>query len=790
MKQLFAILAFLIIAVSSRGSHIVGGDFSLTHIEGNDYYLTLKVFRDCENGIPPFNDPLYVGMYEKSTHRRVHAITMSLLRNDTLIFVGNNCINIPTGCTHIGLYRVRLRLDPSTFNSNNGYYFSWERCCRNTIIKNVVVGKFPGETGAAIYMEIPPLNRINSTPVFNKNPLTLLCTFNPFSFNYNVTDADGDSLVYSLITPIKGKTNKDNPNDPGSGNYPVMNPGPYPTVDWQNGYGINRNIMDGAPDLTINRFTGQLSVTPTQQGVYIIAIKVEEYRDGIKLGEVIREMQFTISSCMSNPAPVISDAFRDKLYVLNATDTLCLPFVATDARDSLHMTFEGDIFTSDKIVEPYATFNAVSGKQRVESKFCWTTTCAHISEKDTHEVIIRVTDNGCPIPKTTIGRIRIVVKSPPPVAPPDVLCMDKLDPNTLRINYDKINTDKYFAYYLLIRINPDSSRTVMDTLYRNTIKGAFVDSSAILHAVNHYKYYIIGRDICENFGLPSYKVHSDPAVPDEPKARPIKRATVVENSAILVEWEKADEEDFLSYAIYRRKNSPGEQFKLYYTEYDRNKNWFRDSAVNVQQQSYCYQVGVHDKCGYTSKESNIGCNIVLKGKSIPFEHYLNWSPYEEWQAGVRDYDVYRRDPDHGWEKIGQTSANNRSLKDDYLNYQYGLYWYKVVANEEVGGKNAVSESNELFLLQEPIVYVPNAFTPNGDILNEVWGILPVFVRDFHIQVYNRWGERVYESRDKNHQWNGVYRGFNPFDNTFIYQLTYTGWDNSIHHKTGYVTILK
>ncbi len=58
----------------------------------------------------------------------------------------------------------------------------------------------------------------------------------------------------------------------------------------------------------------------------------------------------------------------------------------------------------------------------------------------------------------------------------------------------------------------------------------------------------------------------------------------------------------------------------------------------------------------------------------------------------------------------------------------------------------------------PLFLIPNAFTPNGDGQNDQICFNPQDVIEFHIAIFNRWGERVYESEDVNECWDGTYRG--------------------------------
>jgi gliding motility-associated-like protein len=791
LKNLYLFL-ILLLPLSGSASHIVGGDFSLQHISGNDYQLTLKVFRDCQNGVPYFNQPLFVGMFERNTNKYITRIQMNILRDDTLRFVGDNCINIPDGCTHIGLYSVKINLDPVVYNSPNGYYFSWERCCRNVIIKNINVGTNPnGNVGMTFYMEIPPLTLKNSTPVFNKNPLTLLCINNPFTFNYEVTDSDGDSLVYSLVDPLKGTLSESNPNDPNQGNYPVINSGPYSPIIWRPGYNLNY-IIDGAPTLSINRRTGELNITPTRQGVYVVSILVEEFRKGVKIGEVRRELQFTISTCNTNDPPKITLGTQEKELILtvNATDTIDLEIVATDRNpnDSLYLTFKGDIFGPEgKIQAPYATLKNINGKGRVSTQLRWLTACHHASP-DTQVVEIRVVDNGCPLPRTSIAHVKIVVNPPPVVDPPKMFCMDRLTEDKVKLSWGRFDPVKYFSHFVLYRKNPDGSDSVMQT-FSSSGQTSFTDPTAYKHRTTDYQYYLKAVNICGMEGNSTYFINTIPNKDSIPVAAYISTATVVENKNVMIYWEESVEPEFYLYRIYRKTNSETDQFNLYTTIDDPSLVYFIDTNVNVQTTSYCYKIIVENQCGYESDESNYGCTVVLTGESFPFEHNVNWSPYSEWDGGVLKYELYRKDPSTDFELVAIVGNNGLYFTDSELNYNEGAYWYRIIAYEG-GNSNAVSQSNDIFLIQRPLIHVPNAFTPNSDGINDDWGIQPVFVKDYSIEVFNRWGERIYESRNKLDQWDGIFRKRKPQENVFVYIITFTGWDDSTHHRKGTITLIK
>ena len=158
----------------------------------------------------------------------------------------------------------------------------------------------------------------------------------------------------------------------------------------------------------------------------------------------------------------------------------------------------------------------------------------------------------------------------------------------------------------------------------------------------------------------------------------------------------------------------------------------------------------------------------------------------QWQNGVGDYEIFRRDT--GSQFISMYHAKSAAFVDDSLNYEWGLYHYKIIAHEN--GNDGGSESNELQLIQSPVIYAANVFTPNGDSLNDAWIPTMAFVKDIQLKVFDRWGSLVWQSGDKKSRWQGKYLDNDPFNNVFIWQAQYTGWDKSNNYKLGNITILK
>jgi gliding motility-associated-like protein len=89
------------------------------------------------------------------------------------------------------------------------------------------------------------------------------------------------------------------------------------------------------------------------------------------------------------------------------------------------------------------------------------------------------------------------------------------------------------------------------------------------------------------------------------------------------------------------------------------------------------------------------------------------------------------------------------------------------------------------------LYVPNTFTPNGDGKNEVF--LPI-IKDqlsYNFQIFDRWGNLVFQTNDANQGWDGEYKGQKSPDGTYVYQLNFTPPQDGLNHLVrGHVNLLR
>lgn len=119
----------------------------------------------------------------------------------------------------------------------------------------------------------------------------------------------------------------------------------------------------------------------------------------------------------------------------------------------------------------------------------------------------------------------------------------------------------------------------------------------------------------------------------------------------------------------------------------------------------------------------------------------------------------------------------------------GDYEITLVATDEKGCLDTITKL--ITILDEFYLYIPNAFTPDGNRFNNTFSISAIGVTDFNIKIFNRWGEFLYESNDVNFEWDGYYNGKLVRDGTYVWKIFYRTVNSDEEVGiTGHVTILE
>ncbi|PZR36907.1 MAG: hypothetical protein DI538_13205 [Azospira oryzae] len=316
-------------------SHIVGGEFELLYVKGNQYQLNLIYYFDVNNngfnGQPPEqNEPTLVAyIFRKSDNARMMPVTLRFSEKTRVGYTQPSCSQGEVKTDKL-IYTALITLPANTYSDPAGYYVAWERCCRNYTITNIF-SQNPQNSintaGQTFYLEFPPVSKngvafINSSPRLFPPLNDYACPSRPYYVDFAGIDDDGDSLVYTLTTPL---------NTSSAVAVPPVQPAPYNLINWRPGYDLD-HITKGNPDLHITR-EGMLTVTPPPNvGLFVFAVKVEEYRNKEKIGESRRDFQMVVVDCkVASPPKIVGKKLTDASFIYDGAMNVSFSNQVADA---------------------------------------------------------------------------------------------------------------------------------------------------------------------------------------------------------------------------------------------------------------------------------------------------------------------------------------------------------------------------------------------------------------------------------------------------------------------------
>ena len=426
-RILLLFLPLLLCCYGASATHIVGGEFELRHVSEYNYRLLFNLYFDKVNGSPGARDPFVnVHIFEKGSNKFVATIGLTLRSETPMNYTNIGCTTSDVQTTTMQYYED-IYLDPAIYTNPEGYYVVWERCCRNNTVTNIVD---PGAAGTTFYMEFPAVVKNgapfrNSSPKLSPPPNDYACVGELFYYNFGSTDPDGDELVYDLVTPLNG-------NSSTTSIIPPPTSAPYPEISWLSGYSKDQQIQ-GAPAINIDKKTGRLTVQPDHVGLFVFGVRCQEYRNGVKIGEVRRDFQLLVKACRLNTAPIVS-AITDggtttykegELIKITPTSSRCIKvyFTDPDNEETLSLTakpvnFNNNYFRLEGITS--GKVNSVNGEKVLEASLCLDRCFDTKGQTYLLDLIVSDNgDNGCGLPKQDTLRLSMVVE-PMPDKPPGI----------------------------------------------------------------------------------------------------------------------------------------------------------------------------------------------------------------------------------------------------------------------------------------------------------------------------------------------------------------------------------
>lgn len=214
---------------------------------------------------------------------------------------------------------------------------------------------------------------------------------------------------------------------------------------------------------------------------------------------------------------------------------------------------------------------------------------------------------------------------------------------------------------------------------------------------------------------------------------------------------------------------------------------FSEGNMNNDSNAWEYRIKGYDLCG---KEllSQIHTNILLTGfKPGPYSVSMDFTPYLGWGSATIRYDLYRVLKNSGEYEL--IAGNITDFKAAFANgLEYYTQCYRVKATKI--GSDTVTWSNDICFNFDPVLFIPDAFSPNSDEFNDLFAVKGGALKTFEIKIYNRWGEKLFEGDNINFTWDGKYKDVDQPQDVYMYYCIYTGFDGKRYSTKGTITLLR
>lgn len=730
--------------IASR--HIVGGEVYYECLgEGaggntRNYRITMKIYRDGASNGAQFDSPARLGVFSYI--------------NGVYMFVRYIDIN-PTGIRNISNEQLscvtlppEIIVEEATYTQiinnlpviNGSYVFSWQRCCRNNTITNILM---PENTGATYMIEITEAAQrsCNHGPKFKGFPPIGVCVNVPINFDHAATDLEGDVLIYEFCAPLAGG----GPSEIIGVNScqgiipdPANCPPPFDDVIFRGPQYSAVNPLGTTSPVSINPTTGFISGTPRTLGQFVVGICVKEYRDGVLLSVLRRDFQFNVVVCESVvKAAVAADAIiSEKDFVINSCGNNTVTFINE------------------------------SQLERFISKYRWTFSMAsEVVELNTRDATVTFPGIG-----TYSGRLIINEGE---------VCSDTA---FINVNiFPSINADFEFDYDTCVGgivSFTDQSFTGATSLTNWEWDFGDENVSGVRHPDHLYMipgHHPVSLIVTDNNECQDTLVQVIPYFPVPP--------LVVVSPDVFIGCVPED-------VTFTNLSVPIDE------SYDIQWDFGDGGTSTAISPVYTY----HDPGIYSVKvsiTSPIGCYIeeyfpnLINMKESPVAGFeMSPEVINSIHSTVSFTDQSQLASGWYWDFGGQGSSFVRNPVFTFPDT--GIAEIVQVVFHPNGCTDTVIQTIDI----EPVVqfFLPNAFTPNYDGKNEIYKPkgLPEGVKYYSMSIWSRWGEKLFETRDPADGWNGRKNnsGQDLSGGVYLCVLQYRDARDRTHELKEFVTLIR
>ena len=820
LRILLTVIVLTAFIPLTRATHQRAGEISYTYISGLTYEFTIVTYTYTPS---PADRPEIEVFWGDGTSSEIPRV---------------NKINLDNNISR------NIYIAQHTFSAAGTFHITFEDPNRNAGIINI-----PSSVEIPFFIEtiliINPFIGGNSSPQLLNPPLDNACTNVPFYHNPGAYDPEGDSLSYRLIN-CRGYNGEDIP-----------------------GY----TLPYASNFIAIDPVTGDLTWdSPAMAGEYNIAILIEEWRNGIQIGSMVRDMQITVAPCNNQPPTVeVNDT-----CVIAGSKIDQLVWVSDNTSTHVRLTATGEPFL---VSTSPAQFAEIYDSVPYATHFVWNTTCNHI-KLNPYEAVFKAKDNGPHVELVSFKTLRIRIIGP---APKNLNAFP--EGNVIHLDWQPDSCSNAIGYDIYRRdgednFEPDSCQTGLPPEAGYTKIGTttdwsdttFTDDGTTLPLYHGHEYCyrvvalfpdgsesIVSEKVCAHIANDAPIIINADVVTTDPG-----------NGTLQVRWLFPPEVDSAAFPPpYQfqlfRKNGLNEEILIHTVEVSVNPTdtlSYLDHDLNTLDSDYTYKVAILNS-DTAIENSDPATSIYLNIASADKRLTLTWTNNQPWNNV--QYTVFRQN-EHtlDWDSIAtvtETRYTDYNLENGKIYCYYvkaeGYYWlpdtigplwnrsqrncgspydneppelpeitistdcqnveFSWLFSSDSAATDAVhyyiyykptlqgaftcidSFDNEQICYPEPCSYtisasgsevlvgcyamrvadsnrniteltdsvcidvfecldyrLPNVFTPNGDGINELFTPFMPYsgVTKIEMEIYNRWGKRVFRTTDPDILWDG------------------------------------
>lgn len=742
------ILTSLLLQSRLFAGHIIGGEVTYECLgtgaqpNTNRYQFRMEVYRDCTSNAvldsapnSGFNATLSVYASPDSFVAVFDILSLEATFVDAR---GNACAKVDDNiCVERGIYTFPVveleRLDRS-------YYVAYQRCCRNASVQNLIQ---PDRTGGTYFVEITPeaQSLCNSSPQFKQLAPIAICVGEQLDFDFSAADADGNRLEYSLCSPLKGggiQTDINNVNNP-DGLAPIPATAPdYEVVSFVEGFDA-QNPLGSTANIQIDAETGRLTGFPRILGQFALAVCVREYdAQNRLLSEVRRDFQFNVVPCSplveARIAAPLVDGTTNNYFVQSCGD--------------LSIELQNESVDRDDILEVLWTFPA--GDSSIEVT--------------TWDANLEFAESG------TFNGFLIVN--------PNELCKDtafievQISPTLqadFRFDYDTCSATPVVFEDLSI-----AEATNVERIWRlgDGTTSSSQDLSHLYDVPGTYEVALLLND--ENGCSDSFTQTVDY----------YPRTQIID---IVPDKEQVCLPDVVQFDNFSEPLS--EAYTVNWSFGDGNST----TAIRAKHEyttTGIYDVSVEIVSPTGCRNTRTFPNLIRVDETPIADFNYRADVLSSVNPEVAFFDNSRDATSVNWDfGDGTTSFLNNpihSFRDT------GMFQVLLIAKNQAGCTDSLTRLIDV--VPDSRYFLPNAFTPNGDGVNDTFvgkGQLGNLF-NFSMSIYNRYGELVFFSDDPMLAWDGRKRDSNSFmpQGVYVYAVEYFTARNEQQTLTGTVMLLR